>query len=72
MRKNTDGSVTLCPMCIPYSCCPTLSRDARDGSISISDDFGGKIKIKETQIQKLITDVDEFLSMHGPPVDSKR
>ena len=72
MRRNADGSITLCPMCIPMSCCPTVFRDAKDGSISISDDFGKTIKIEEVQIQKLISDVDEFLSVHGPSVDSKR
>lgn len=71
MRKNADGSVTLCPMCIPFSCCPTVSKNSK-GSINISDDYGSSIEIKESEIKELLESVNEFLSMHSSSVDSKR
>ena len=71
MKKNADGSVTLCPMCIPFSCCPIVSKNKK-GSITINDDYGDSVEIKEGQVSIFVKSVNEFLSMHSSSVDIKR
>ena len=71
MRKNPNGSITLCPMCIPLSCCPTVSKTPK-GSINISDDYGSSIIIEKSEIKNLLKSVNEFLSMQSSTMDSKR
>lgn len=65
-RDNEEYTETLC--CLPppgNPCCPKVRLCPDDRSISIEDDYGNSILLKEKDLDILISQVDNILEDLG-------
>ena len=62
-----NDTVVLCPVCVPMSCCPTITKD--NASFCIKDDYGSSIEISIDQAQDLIKKIDELSSLPRSSMD---
>jgi hypothetical protein len=56
------------PLCPTVCCCPEIVY--REDTFFIKDDYGNEIKIPDTQINKLIKDLDGILILHSDSMDN--
>ena len=69
MRIEGDTAI-LCPMCIPFSCCPTVKKIKNN--IVITDDYDESITIDLSDCKELVSEINELLSLPSTSLDNKR
>ena len=66
--KTEGNAVVLCPLCVPYTCCPKVS--IIDNKFNIEDDFGNSINLTKNQIIDIINDINKVTELSGSSLDN--
>lgn len=68
-RLKTEGNaVVLCPICVPFSCCPKVS--LKKNKFLIEDDFGSSINLSKKQLLGLVDDINKITELSGSSLDN--